>query len=717
MPHWLGALFFLGLWQVLLLAQNPGLMSDDSGELAAAAWNLGLPHPPGYPLFNLLGHLATWLPVGSPAFRLNLFSQSLLLVSLWFILDSCRRIGTSDSWFSPSRQKIQLTLLASTGLLFISCRNLFAQSLTAKGCIYTLSLCFSNFLLWLFLRRSASQSGYFILACFLWGLGLAHHWQTSILWVPFLLVWGGFSTSRLSIKAVLRSISLAFIGLTPYLYLPVRSALRAEPCWGNPVNLREFLWVVSRHLVSGLESWVQPPVFYLETLKEFFQTALWSWMPGFIPLAALGTLYLWGRDKKIFSALLSLILPVSTAVFFIHELKNLHLLPLYLISIAGAWLALGFSGVLWIGTRFFKKEKTAWVFAAVLAFFSCGWLVHVYHLEDKSRYTLAEDFGTNALRDIPKGAVFLGDGDHYVMPIWYGKYVRGLRPDVTFTPSIFLLHGWGWNQLSLDLFGSLCFPSSDAQVGECLGNLIRGGLARPLFHSLGWEFLPALRHPQKGAWSLHGLAYQWSAQPPSLESVSEAVLVLSDRGRYRGLAEFWNNPGRDFSSTEMYRYYSNQHFEAAHLLYQASQDLPALRHFGKGLDFYPDSAIAYADQAVILGKWGYLEMSKVLCDKGIQCDPDYLPCYLNESTACFLAGNKESAIACLQKALLRSPQSKEIASRIGEIKASPPDKVPLNKEKSREDYRKLGQYFQAQGLTHLAQWAASYAGAVIQETK
>ncbi len=693
-------------------------MSDDSGEMAASAWNLGLPHPPGYPLFNLLGYFFIWFPVGSPAFRLNLFSQLLVLVSLWFTLDSSRRLGSSDKWFnSPSRQKIYQVLLACMGFLFVSCRSIFAQSLTAKGCIYNLSLCLSAFLVWLFIRRPKSRGGFFALASFLWGLGLAHHWQTFILFIPFLLVWAEFSPTKLSAKAVLHSFSFALIGISPYLYLPFRAALCAQPCWGNPVNLKEFLWVISRRLVSGLEPWVQPPVFYLETLREFFMTAFWYWMPGFAILAVIGSIYLWGRDKQFFFALFSFIVPVSAAVFFIHELKNLYLLHLYLIPLAGAWVVLGFLGVLWLLTSFFKKEKTAWTLSICLALLSCGWLVHVFHLEDKSRYTLAEDFGLNALKDIPKGAVFLGDGDHYVMPIWYVKYVRGFRPDVSFIPSVFLLHSWGWKQLLPERDGLSCTPVDDAQVGECLGKLTGGGLNRPLFHSLGWEFLPILEHPKNGVWSPYGLAYEWAAQLPSIDMISDSTRVLSSQGRYRGLEEYWRSPGRDFSSTEMYRYYSNQHFEIAHLLYLGSKDLPALRQFEKGLDFYPKAAFAYADLAVILGKWGYLEMSKGLCEIGFQCDPNYLPCYLNYANACWLAGDKDSAIGCCQKALLFYPQSREILSKIGEIKAWPSGNVPAKYKKTPGDYGKLAQYFQDQGLNRLSALASTCISVVERGNK
>src|SRR6267142_5694231 len=47
-------------------------LGEDSGDLLAASATLGIPHPTGYPLFVLLGRLASLVPVGSVAFRINL---------------------------------------------------------------------------------------------------------------------------------------------------------------------------------------------------------------------------------------------------------------------------------------------------------------------------------------------------------------------------------------------------------------------------------------------------------------------------------------------------------------------------------------------------------------------------------------------------------------------------------------------------------------------
>ena len=54
----------------------PGLSILDSGEFLAVARTLGVAHPTGYPLYALLGQLATLIPWGDKGFLVNLVSAA-----------------------------------------------------------------------------------------------------------------------------------------------------------------------------------------------------------------------------------------------------------------------------------------------------------------------------------------------------------------------------------------------------------------------------------------------------------------------------------------------------------------------------------------------------------------------------------------------------------------------------------------------------------------
>jgi hypothetical protein len=556
--HWLWALFFLALWEVVLLAQNPGLMSDDSGEMAASAHGLGLPHPPGYPLFNLLGHIFGWLPVGTAAFRLNLFSQFLVFASLAFILDTCRRIPFPRGW-ARSAGEPEAVLLPLMGLLFISCRSVFAQSLTAKGCVYALTLCLAAALIWLRVFEGKGKSlKILFLVIFLWAVGLGNHWQTQVLWIPFIGFWLFQRREGLKGPKLVFLLTAVVLGLSTYLYLPLRARLDCSPSWGYPINLRLFYWVVSRRLVSDVETWVQPFSFYLDSGREMARVEFFYWLPGFGLLGLAGIYFLWKSDRKLAAALLSFFVPVFLGVWLIHEQQNIYLIHAYLLPLAGLTTLGGYVGLIHLQAGMGPKWRNGIVLFLVLS--SLGWLAHSFRLEDKSRYTLAEDFGINVMKAIPRGGLLLADGDHYVMPIWYEKFVNQKRPDLVFEPSVFLLHGWGWKQLGDQSEDLKTLVASSNLFQERLKALTRVRAAHPLYYSLGPKVLDPALHQMPGAWVPRGLAYSWEPRVPSGAEISGQLFRVLRGQRLRGLSGFWASPGLDPSSTEIYHYYASQCF-------------------------------------------------------------------------------------------------------------------------------------------------------------
>src|SRR5215475_9319891 len=72
---WLGAIIVtLAAGTLYFLTAARDIVVGDSPELITAAATLGVPHPPGYPLFTMLGHVFSLLPFGTIPFRVNLFS-------------------------------------------------------------------------------------------------------------------------------------------------------------------------------------------------------------------------------------------------------------------------------------------------------------------------------------------------------------------------------------------------------------------------------------------------------------------------------------------------------------------------------------------------------------------------------------------------------------------------------------------------------------------
>jgi len=72
---WLGAaIVTIAAGVLYFLTAARDIVVGDTPELITAAVTLGVAHPPGYPLFTILGHLFSLLPLGSIPFRVNLLS-------------------------------------------------------------------------------------------------------------------------------------------------------------------------------------------------------------------------------------------------------------------------------------------------------------------------------------------------------------------------------------------------------------------------------------------------------------------------------------------------------------------------------------------------------------------------------------------------------------------------------------------------------------------
>lgn len=89
--HWdwaLGAILFTAVMVLYIRTLAPSLLLGDSAEFQALAYTLGLAHATGYPVYIVLAKLATFIPIGDVAYRVNLFSAilaGLALVQVYWI--------------------------------------------------------------------------------------------------------------------------------------------------------------------------------------------------------------------------------------------------------------------------------------------------------------------------------------------------------------------------------------------------------------------------------------------------------------------------------------------------------------------------------------------------------------------------------------------------------------------------------------------------------
>ncbi|XP_004699040.3 transmembrane protein 260 [Echinops telfairi] len=120
---------------VFTLTLPPSVPGGDSGELITAASELGVAHPPGYPLFTLMAKLAIILfPSGSVAYRVNLLcglfgavAAAFLFFTVFRLSGSCAGGVLAAGVFSFSRLTWQWSIAAEV----FSLNNLFVGLLMA----------------------------------------------------------------------------------------------------------------------------------------------------------------------------------------------------------------------------------------------------------------------------------------------------------------------------------------------------------------------------------------------------------------------------------------------------------------------------------------------------------------------------------------------------------------------------------------------------------
>ena len=91
-PFLLCAAFFVLYVHTL----SPGLLTADNGEFQLVGVLLGVAHPPGFPLYTMLAHAASLLPLGDdPAWRINLLSAAISVATLLLVYLTTRKLTGS----------------------------------------------------------------------------------------------------------------------------------------------------------------------------------------------------------------------------------------------------------------------------------------------------------------------------------------------------------------------------------------------------------------------------------------------------------------------------------------------------------------------------------------------------------------------------------------------------------------------------------------------
>ncbi|MBD3232871.1 MAG: DUF2723 domain-containing protein [candidate division Zixibacteria bacterium] len=191
-----GIVFLISFW-TYLSTMAPTLSFWDCGEFIACAKILGIPHPPGTPLFILLGRVFILIPIFADlAARINFISVLSSAITVWLAyLIIVRVVKTwvtreeAESWTN----RIIAYSGGATGALFLNFSSTFwfnAVEAEVYGITMMIMLLVTYLvLIWLEKRHEPGSDRYLILISYLIFLSLGIHMTTFLIFpIIFLLI-------------------------------------------------------------------------------------------------------------------------------------------------------------------------------------------------------------------------------------------------------------------------------------------------------------------------------------------------------------------------------------------------------------------------------------------------------------------------------------------------------------------------------------------------
>ncbi len=417
----------------------PTVTLVDSGELIVAAHRLGVAHPPGFPLYVVLAHAASRVPVGTVAQRVGGLSAVAAAAAAGLLVMVTRLALRAASGGAAAPGAVPVAPALMAGLLLGFSRTLWAYATLAE--VYTVTTLAVVGLLALALRaRSAGSTTSLVGLAAAYGLATGTHHVTIAIVGPALLV---LAWPALRARATPRLLALlALVGVAgavaAYAYLPWAAARGVFPSWGDTRTLERVWWHVSGrqyhvYLSPSLAGVGQEAAAFVRALLREFGPA---WLPAALVLAALGFHSTWKRARALFLALALLVaLDLTYATLYtIAEDKDAYYLP----SVVALGLAAGL-GAHELMARLPRRRAVLALALAALPL--AGAALHARAL-DRSRYFVAHDFARDALASVRPGGLLLTSEWQLYSPLLYFQEIEGWRPDVMAIDVSLLRRSW-----------------------------------------------------------------------------------------------------------------------------------------------------------------------------------------------------------------------------------------------------------------------------------
>ena len=479
LKHILAALSGIVCFVIYILTMHPSVGFVDSGELAAAVYTFGVPHPTGYPLFLLIGYIVSHLPLGgSVIYRLNMLSaiESIaavivtyysVVIMLNYIFPKLNTFGSkkiqnksgkkTDAAVSQPQVKkntndfsLLIYLLAFITSVLTGLTKTFWYDATQIE-VYALHSLFISLIVFYSVKilislKEPSWKNWLLLAIII-GLSAANH-STTIYFIPAVLymIYLQYKNSPVFTKKLLPYALLLLPGLLLYSVLIVSSSSQPYLNWSDVSNISN----LPDHLRGSDFSQLMfsSTAKFSDNAASFFKN-----LPGEFAIISLlfiasGLFLLWKTFKSL-SIYIYLCIIFTLLYSFNYntiEISSFYLLVFYLFSMM---VPLGIIYILNAGKpgkilNDNKEPKASIskviITGLILVIFSAG---YNYRENDNSGMYANEDFTLSALNSLPQNSVIIAyDWAYLYSASLYFQLVEKVRPDVKVFNIKFLSAPW-----------------------------------------------------------------------------------------------------------------------------------------------------------------------------------------------------------------------------------------------------------------------------------
>ena len=490
------------LFVVYLLTLAPDVTFWDAGEFIAAAHSLGIPHPPGTPLFVLLANvwakMLGFLPV---AFATNLMSAAATAVAAFLTARMVRQSTGSDAMAFASA-----VVAGGMSTVWLNATETEA---------YSIALLLATLMIWAANRagRAATEGDarrYIWLAGYFMMLAVPLHlialvvapvamvlvvysdtprWRHGVLLLGVFLMAmgvGRMSPAMVAAGAVVAVAAqprigapmLAFgaVAVSAIAFMYLRARFDPAINQGDPGTWQGLVDMVARRQYDVSPLWPRKAAIWVQ-LGNLLQYADWqaalSFGPTVLPSIArtVFTILLLGlgfqgaqehfeRDRRMFFAVATLLACGSLGVLVylnlhagpsigygilsadtVREARERDYFYLFAFWSWGIWAGIGAVHVMQ------RLSRPMWA-GALLACLPLvtNWRAVTRRAEPEARLPLA--FATELLESTPRDGVLFVVGDNDSYPLWYAQQVKQHRRDVTVVTMPLLPTEWYRRQLS-----------------------------------------------------------------------------------------------------------------------------------------------------------------------------------------------------------------------------------------------------------------------------